>query len=140
MNKIDNELELVQTFEISELGRVTGAHECIEAGTDEPARPAAKHRLLAEQVCLGFLAKSCFDYANTAATDSFGPGKRRFSCLPGKITINCKQTGHTSTAHELTTHHRAEAFRRHHHNVDIVARDKRFIMNRKAMGEEERLA
>src|SRR6266542_5740725 len=65
MDKINNELEFVQTFEIGELGRIASANKGVEAGTNERARAAAEHGLLAKQIGLSLLAKSRFEYTGT---------------------------------------------------------------------------
>src|SRR6266498_5258706 len=71
VDKIDNKLELVQAFEVRELGRIAGANQRVEAGTNERARAAAEHGLLAKQIGLSLLAKSRFEYTGTRAANSF---------------------------------------------------------------------
>ena len=50
VHQIDDQLDLVQTFEVGHLGRVTGFHQRLEAGLHERGESAAEHRLLAEQI------------------------------------------------------------------------------------------
>src|SRR6266498_5801083 len=75
VDKIDNELELVQTFEIGKLGRIAGANKGVEARTNQRARAATKHCLLAKKIGLGLLAKSRFEYTGTRAANSFRTGQ-----------------------------------------------------------------
>ncbi len=75
MDKIDNELELVETFEIGELGRVTCAHKRFKPSADKRARSAAQHSLLAEKIGLRFFAKARFHHASARAADTLGPSQ-----------------------------------------------------------------
>src|SRR5438874_174170 len=89
VDKIDNELELVQTFEIGKLGRIAGANKGVEARTNQRARAATKHCLLAKKIGLGLLAKSRFEYTGTRAANSFRPRQGRLLRVSAAILMNC---------------------------------------------------
>src|SRR6266571_1114567 len=55
VHQVDDQLQLVQAFEVRHLGRVAGVDQRIESGLHQLDAAAAQHRLLAEQVGLGLL-------------------------------------------------------------------------------------
>ena len=56
VDQVDDQLQLVQAFEIGDLGLVAGLDQRLEPGVDQLGRAAAEHGLLAEQIGLGLLA------------------------------------------------------------------------------------
>src|SRR2546428_272715 len=69
VHQVDDQLELVQAFEVRHLGSVAGLHQGIESGLDQLDAAAAEHGLLAEQVGLGLLLEVGLDDARLAAAD-----------------------------------------------------------------------
>ena len=63
VEQVDDQLELVQALEIGDLGLVAGLDQRLEAGDDQLGGAAAQHGLLAEQIGLGFLARSVVSIA-----------------------------------------------------------------------------
>src|SRR5262245_46031522 len=63
VQQVHDQLQLVQALEVRDLGLVPGVHERLEPGLDQRRRPAAEHRLLAEQVGLGLLGERGLDDA-----------------------------------------------------------------------------
>ena len=49
IHEIDDQLELVETLEVSDLRLVTSVDECFECGLHQRARAAAQDRLLPER-------------------------------------------------------------------------------------------
>src|SRR5438034_8503660 len=139
VNEIDNELEFVQTFEVGELGRIAGADECVEAGTNQPDGTDTQHRLLAKKISLSFLPKSRFENAGTRTANSFCPRQGRSLRVPAGILMNRNQPGRAATSQKFPAHHRSEAFGGDHHNIDIFARNDRPIVNPKAVSEDQGL-
>src|SRR5229473_4384079 len=61
VHQVDDQLELVQAFEVRHLGRVACLHQGIEPGLHQLDAAAAQHGLLAEQVGLGLLLEAGLD-------------------------------------------------------------------------------
>src|SRR5436190_12830839 len=76
VHQVDDQLELVQAFEVRHLGGVARLHQGIESGLYQLDAAAAQHGLLAEQVGLGFLLEVGLDDARLAAADRRGVGQR----------------------------------------------------------------
>ena len=70
VDEVDDQLHLVQAFEIGHLRRIAGLGQRLEAGPDQLAEAAAQHGLFAEQVRFAFLAESGLDDARAAAADA----------------------------------------------------------------------
>src|SRR4029077_8859594 len=140
VDEIDDELEFVETFEVGKLRRIAGINERVETGANERACSSAKDCLLTKKIGLRLLTKSCLDYAGVRATDSLCPGQGGLLRMPAVILMNCNQTGRTAPSKKLATYHWPEAFRRHHDNVHISPGNDSAIMNREAMGKQQRLA
>src|SRR5712664_2322558 len=61
VHQVDDQLELMQAFEVRHLGRVACLHQGIEPGLHQLDATAAQHGLLAEQVGLGLLLEAGLD-------------------------------------------------------------------------------
>src|SRR5439155_8405609 len=140
VDKIDNKLEFVQTFEISKLGRITRVNESFKASANERACAAAKYCLLAKKIGLRFLPKSRFEHAGTCAADSFCPSQGRLRAAPAWILMNCDQRRRATSSQKFPTYHWSEAFGRDHHNIDILGWNDGAIVNGKTVCKEQRLA
>src|SRR6266699_2278215 len=140
MAKIDNKLKLVETFEVGELGWITGANKCFKPGADERARSAAKHGLLAKQVCFRLFAECRCDNAGASAADAFCPSQGCPLCISAPILINRNQCRDAAAFGKFPTHHRSQPFRRDHYNIDIFSWNERAVMNREAVRYKQRLA
>src|SRR6266849_6255366 len=78
VNQVNDELELVEAFEIGDLGLVASFRKRFEARFDQFAHAAAEHGLFAKEVGFGFFGKSGFQNASARAAQSLGvsEGKR----------------------------------------------------------------
>ena len=72
VHEVDDELELVEDFEVGDLGLVAGFDEGLEAGLDERGGAAAEDGLLAEEVGLGLFGEGGFEDAGAGAADALG--------------------------------------------------------------------
>ncbi len=63
VHEVDDQLQLVQAFEIGDLRLVAGLDQGLETGDDQFRGAAAQHGLLAEQIGLGLLGEGRFDRA-----------------------------------------------------------------------------
>jgi hypothetical protein len=68
-SEVDDELELVETLEVSDLRLVTRFDERFETRLDERADPAAEDRLFPEKIGLGFLGEGCLDDSGAGDAD-----------------------------------------------------------------------
>src|SRR3954454_4022646 len=69
VDQVDDQLELVHTFEVRDLGLIAGRHQRLEPVADQLGDPTAQHRLLTEQVGLGLLFEGRLDDAGPRAAD-----------------------------------------------------------------------
>src|SRR5712692_6633322 len=58
VNQVDDELELVEAFEIGDLGLIASFRERLESRLDQFTHTAAEYGLLAKEVGFGFFSKS----------------------------------------------------------------------------------
>ncbi len=84
VDQIDDQLDLVQAFEIRHLGRVARFNQGLVSGPDQFGQPAAQHRLLAEQVGFGFFLEAGFDNRGASATDRRPISQSHFSGIAGR--------------------------------------------------------
>ena len=140
MDEIDNKFELMQTFEIRQLRRITRVHQRIEAAANECAGSTTKHSLFAKQISFGFITKGCLDHAGASATDRLCPGQRRPLATATRVLVNRDQSRYSASVNEFAANHWPEPLRGDHHNIDIFSRNDRSIINRESVSEEKRLA
>src|SRR5437016_12788058 len=140
MDEIDNKFELMQTFEIRQLRRITRVHQRIEAAPNECAGSTTEHSLFAEQISFGFITKGCLDNAGASATDRLRPGQRRPLGMATRVWMNSDQSRYSASVTEFAANHWPEPLRGDHHNIDVFSRNDRSIINRKAVGKEKGLA
>src|SRR5579863_8647364 len=57
IDEIDDQLELVEAFEVGDFGGIACFNESFESGADEFGCSSAQHRLLSKKVAFGFFAK-----------------------------------------------------------------------------------
>src|SRR5712664_297467 len=72
VNQVDDQLELMEAFEVGNLGLIACFRERLEARLDQFTHAAAKYGLLAKEVRFGFFGESGFQNAGTRAAESFG--------------------------------------------------------------------
>ena len=77
VHEVDDELELVEDFEVGELGLVAGFDEGFEACLDEGGGAAAEDGLLAEEVGLGLFGEGGLEDSGAGAADALGVAERR---------------------------------------------------------------
>jgi len=82
MQEVDDELQLVHAFVVGDLGLITRLDQSLEAAHHKLGRAAAQHRLLAEEVGLGFFRKSRIEHAAARAANAMGIGEARARARP----------------------------------------------------------
>src|SRR5262249_55499552 len=80
-------------LEVSDLRLIAGLHERLETGLDERADTAAQHRLLAEQIGLGFLLERRLDDAGARDADAFRVRQRQRPRGAGRVLLDREQRG-----------------------------------------------
>src|SRR5262249_33778890 len=104
VDQVDDQLHLVQAFEIGHLGRVAGLDQRLEAAADQLDQAAAEHHLFAEQVGLAFLAEAGFDDAGAAAADRARIGEAEIVGVAAGVLVHRDQTGHAAALLVLAAH------------------------------------
>ena len=82
VHQVDDHLQLVKTFEVRNLLRVSGLDQRLEGGVDQGGHSAAEDALLAEQVALGLVLDGGFQHAGPGAADALGIGQSDCLALP----------------------------------------------------------
>ena len=77
VDEVDDELELVQDFEVGALGLIAGLDQGFEARLDERADAAAEHGLLAEEIGLGLFLEGGLEHAGAGAADALEVAEAR---------------------------------------------------------------
>ena len=92
INQVDDQLHLVQALEVRHLRLLSGLHQRLEAFLDQRRQTAAQHRLLAEQVALGFFLESGLQNAGASRPDAIARRHRAHSwARPRGILMNGQQ-------------------------------------------------
>src|SRR6266513_1519143 len=138
VHQVDDQLELVQAFEVRHLGRVACLHQGIESGFHQLDAAAAQHGLLAEQVGLGLLLEAGLDDARLAAADRRGVGQRHVARFLRRVAVHGDQHRHAPARGVGRAHRVAGGLRRHHPDVEILARLDQAVMDVEAVREGER--
>src|SRR5229473_2998112 len=71
INQVDDELEFMEAFEISDFGLVASFRECLKARFDQFTHTSAQYGLLAKQVGFGLFGESRFQNAGARAAEPF---------------------------------------------------------------------
>ena len=138
VDEVDDQLDLVQTLEVSHLGRITGLDEGLETGLDQRGQPAAEHHLLAEEIGLAFLAEVGLDDPGTSAAVGRGISQCDVAGLTGRILMDRDQAGHAAALGVGRAHQMARTLGRDHDDVEIFTGRDLAKVHVEAMGEGER--
>ena len=122
VDQIDDQLDLVQTLEISDLGLVASLDERIKPRADQLGQPAAQHHLLAEQVGLGLLAEGRLNDSGPAAANPLGIGQADLVRAASGVLVHCQQTRHATPLLVHAAHQVSRPFGRDHEYIDIRRR------------------
>src|SRR3546814_519846 len=138
VEEVDDQLQLVETLEIGDLGLVAGLDQSLETGCDELARAAAQHCLLAEQVGLRLFREAGLDRPAERAADAGGIGQRPLARRSARILPDGEEAGDAApdllfAADEVTRPLGGEQA-----DVEVLVGNDLALMEREAMGDEER--
>src|SRR5687768_2727256 len=140
IHQVDDQLQLVEAFEVGDLRLVARLDERLEAGLDECARAAAQHRLLAEQIRLGLLGKRRLDHAGARAADGASIGERERASLPRHVLVNRQQARRAAPFGEHLADTMPRRLRRDHGHVDVLRRNDPVEAHGEAVREHQHLA
>ena len=90
IDQVDDQLHLVQAFEIGHLRRIARFDQGFESGADQFDQAAAQHRLFAEQIGFAFLAETRFDDAGAASADGRGIGRAQIMRVAAGILVRSR--------------------------------------------------
>jgi hypothetical protein len=130
VDKIDNELQLVQAFEVRKFSRITGA--------DEGVKPARMSALVPLQ------STACSPKRSVSVSSlkvvSKTPARVQPIPFASCVGYHPDQPQPAPARHDHAqipgAHHRSEPFRCDYDHIDIFARNNRPIINRETMREE----
>src|SRR5699024_5328622 len=117
VNQIDDELELVQYLEVGDLRLVPGFHQRLEPRLDQVRGTTAEHRLLTEEVGLGFLGEGRLDRARTGPANALRVGEAERETVTGGILLDSHEVRHTLTVHKLSADEMARSFGSHQQQI-----------------------
>src|SRR5579859_4035489 len=140
VHKIDNQLQLMQAFEVGDLRLVTGVHQRLEAGLHQRAHAAAQHRLLAEEVSLRLFGKRSFDHSGSCAADRFGVGERQIVCLTGSVLLDRDQGRNAAAFREYFAHPVARSLWCDHAYINVFGGDDSAVTDVESVCEHQRLS
>ena len=136
IHEINNELQLMETFEVGHLRRVARFYEDLVTCLHKSGGPPTENALLPKKIGHCFLAEVGFEHTRTGATNPFGPCEGSLLGLPGSIVVDRNQGRHPLLLHELTAHRVPRSLGSHHDNIDIIRSINEIKMNGKSVREE----
>ena len=137
VQEINNELQFVHDFVVGDLRLVARFAEGLETGNDEFGCTTTKNSLLTEQVGLGFLGKSGFNYAGPGTTDSGGVGQCLLQCISACVLVYCDEARHTVTFFVLAAYQPTRAFGRDESDIQVCARLDLAVVHGEAVRKEQ---
>ena len=140
IHQVHNQLQFVQTFEVSHLRLVTGLDQRFVASQNQRAGPAAQDGLLAEQVGLGLFFERGFYHAGARGADALRPGQRHVLRLPARILVNRDERRHAFAFEILAADNVAGPLRSNQNHIHVFRRDHRFEMNGETVRKQQRFA
>src|SRR5690606_33652113 len=119
VEKVDDELELVERLEVRRLGLIARFDEGLERGLDQLGDTAAEDDLLTEQVGLGLLPEGGLEDPGPGAADPSRVGERKVLDRSRGILVDGDETRDTGAFGEGASHQMPRALRGHHGDVDV---------------------
>src|SRR5262252_3251129 len=99
----------MEAFKIGHLRRIPGINQGFKSRLDECREPAAKYRLLAEQIRFSLFTKTGFDNPGPATTNRRSVSQANLARVGGRILMNGQQARNTRAAQILVAHQMAGA-------------------------------
>ncbi len=140
IDEIDDQLELVEHFEVGALGLIAGFDEGFIASLDQRADAAAEHSLLAEEIGLRFFLECGFEHSGARAADALEVAERERMRFAGRVLMDGDKAGDTAALGEDFAHAMSGSLGRGHADVDACCRSNGLEVNVEAMSEEQQFA
>ena len=140
IDQVDDELELVQDFEVGALGLIAGLDQRLVARLDERADAAAKHGLLAEEIGLGLFLEGGLEHPGAGAADALEVAEAERVGLAGRVLMDGDEAGHAAALDEDLADAMAGSLGRGHAHVDAGGGHDGLEVDVEAVGEHEQLA
>ena len=138
--QVDDQLQLVHRLEVRELRLVAGLDQRLERHLHQRRRPAAQHRLLAEQVGLGLLREGRLEDAGTRRAERPGVGEDPRAAVPVASRWTANRAGTPPPAWYTLRTQVARALRGDHPDVDDGRRVDPPEVDVEAVREHQQLA
>ena len=129
----------MQNLEVSNFGLIACLEKNLEARLDEGRSAPAKNGLFAKEVGLGLFFEGSLQKACACGADPACPCHGDRACLAGGVLLDCKEGRDPATFLILATHDVARAFRSNEDDIHVLRGFDCFIVNGKAVAEEEAL-
>ena len=100
-HQVNDELELVQDLEVSNLGLVACFGQNLEAVLNQLGGGAAEDCLLTEQVGFGLFGEGGLDDACAGCAEALCVGQCQCECFAGCVLLNCDQGGNAAACFEF---------------------------------------
>ncbi len=140
IDEVDDELELVEHFEVGALGLIAGLDEGFVAGLDERADAAAEHGLLAEEIGLGLFLERGLEHPGAGAADALEVAEGEGVGVAGCVLVDGDEAGNAAAFGEDFAHAMAGSLGSGHAHVDAGGGNDGLEVNVEAMREEQHLA
>src|SRR5579885_1985497 len=97
VDKIDDQLQLVQALEVCRFGLISGSHESVVTGSDQLGNSTAQNGLLAEKIGFSLLGKARGQNGRARTAQSMRVGERHIECFSGGVLMNGQQARNAAT-------------------------------------------
>ncbi len=140
IDQVDDQLELVEHFEVGALGLIAGFDQCLVTRLDQRADAAAEHGLLAEEIGLGFFLECGLENSGACAADALEIAERQRVRVAGRVLMDGDEPGDTAALSEDLADAMSGSLGRGHTHVDVCGGNDGLEVNVESMGEEQQLA
>ena len=137
VDHVDDQLELMENFEVGHLWLISSLDERLESGLDQGCGTAAENGLLAEEIRLRLLLESGLEDTSTGATDALGPCEGGLLGCAAFVLVDGDEGGNPLAFLILTTNGVTRSLGGNHDDVDMLRRLNRLVVDREAVAEEK---
>ena len=138
--KVDDQLDFVQAFEICHVRAEAGFHQGIVAGADQLAHAADQHRLFAEQIAFGLLFEAAGEDPDAGAANGLGVGERQLLGLVAQRLVNGKERRESAARKVSGAQRAARPFGGNHQDMNVRRRQDFAEVDVQSMGKNQGVA